>query len=290
MVIGFWNVNRNMGLGELLVEFVIEYGIDILLLAEADEPPLKSKSIRPSASILTARFLVNTAQRDDAERFRQVKSNNDLVKVFTHYPEDYLDEKNHLMLGSRMTAFRVDVPGFPLFNLFGIHFHSKFNWTDISQAMECVSLAEDICRVESEVGARCENSTVIGDFNMNPFEPGMIAANGLHAVPDLETAKRTNTRLVDGRTYKSFYNPMWNYLGDNSKDMGEYFYRPSGPVSLEWHLLDQVLIRPVFTEWYSNESVRIVTKINGINLKMDNNRPNKDDFSDHFPLVLKINY
>jgi len=48
--------------------------------------------------------------------------------------------------------------------------------------MECIRLADEIRREELGIGH--ERTVLMGDFNMNPFEIGMISATGLHAVMD----------------------------------------------------------------------------------------------------------
>lgn len=45
---------------------------------------------------------------------------------------------------------------------------------------------------------------------MNPFEKGLIKANGLNAVMDSSIAKK-KSRKVQGKSYKFFYNPMWGF-------------------------------------------------------------------------------
>jgi hypothetical protein len=63
----------------------------------------------------------------------------------------------------------------------------------------------DIRRVEETlVNPR---TVLVGDFNMNPFDPGMMGAQGLHGVMTKRVAGRV-ARQVDGRPYPFFYNPM----------------------------------------------------------------------------------
>ena len=48
---------------------------------------------------------------------------------------------------------------------------------------------------------------------MNPFEHGVVAANGLNAVMARKVAAR-DTRTVLAHEYPFFYNPMWGHFGD----------------------------------------------------------------------------
>ena len=93
---------------------------------------------------------------------------------------------------------------------------------------------------------------------MNPFEPGVVAAGGLHAVMSREVASRRVNR-DQGRNYPFFYNPMWNHFGDaNSETAGSYFYNASEHVSYYWNVFDQVLIRPELAEKFDPNSLQIL--------------------------------
>jgi hypothetical protein len=101
---------------------------------------------------------------------------------------------------------------------------------------------------------------LVGDLNMDPFEEGVVKANGLHAVMTRRLAGR-QTRTVQGRVYPLFYNPMWGLYGDSSAGPpGTYFYEPSGHVGYFWHLFDQVLLRPDLLRFFRNESLCILTE------------------------------
>ena len=72
-----------------------------------------------------------------------------------------------------------------------------------------------VTEAEEQVGHT--RTVIVGDFNMNPFEPGMAGILGFQAVMDRRIAQRI-TRTVDRKEYSFFYNPMWSRLGDLSKD------------------------------------------------------------------------
>ena len=60
-----------------------------------------------------------------------------------------------------------------------VHLPSKLYQTDDDQAFYARRLSEEISEQEKEIGHN--RTMVIGDFNMDPFETGMILADGLHA-------------------------------------------------------------------------------------------------------------
>jgi hypothetical protein len=60
--------------------------------------------------------------------------------------------------------------------------------TGPEQTLNAVRVSKVICGAEDSVGH--EKTLVIGDLNMNPFEDGMVAASGMHAVMDRTIALR----------------------------------------------------------------------------------------------------
>ncbi len=104
----------------------------------------------------------------------------------------------------------MTIPSIINLNIISVHFHSKVNWSSASLALECTNLSRDIAIIENDTN--CENTILIGDFNMNPFEDGIVAANGLNAIQDLNYSIQREKRIIDRVSYKYFYNPMWNFL------------------------------------------------------------------------------
>ena len=65
---------------------------------------------------------------------------------------------------------------------------------------------KDIENAEQRVGH--DRTVIFGDFNMSPFEPEMVGAQGFHSVMDREIA-RAGSRKIQGKDYNFLYNPMW---------------------------------------------------------------------------------
>ena len=120
---------------------------------------------------------------------------------------------------------------------------------------------------------------------MNPFETGMVSADGFHAVMDRNIAIK-DSRKVQSKECKYFYNPMWQLMGnDNHSTLGTYYYR-GGYISYFWNTFDQVLLRPSLLKYFKSEDVSIISQIGDKNL-LKNNKINKS-FSDHLPIMIKF--
>ena len=271
MNIAFWNINKK-NLSDLLVDFVSEYEIDILLLAEAEPQTV--------LDFITKENIINPSRK-----YYHIFDSK--VTVLSSYDPNIFESKHHLVNSPRWNSYLIDIPTIIKLNLITVHFHSKVNWSEDSLALECVNLARDIEIVEEDSGIF--ETLIIGDFNMNPYESGLVAANGLHALPDLNhISKNPSGRKIDGVNYKYFYNPMWNFFGDSEKPFGTHYYREPGHVSREWNIYDQVIYRAGLSKFVMNDGVKIIHQINTENLITALNRPDRDSYSDHLPILIKL--
>lgn len=73
-----------------------------------------------------------------------------------------------------------------------LHLPSKLHLSEDDQLLRATNLREEIERIEAEIGH--DNTIALGDFNMNPFDKGMISANGLNSIPCAITAKKAVER------------------------------------------------------------------------------------------------
>jgi endonuclease/exonuclease/phosphatase family metal-dependent hydrolase len=188
----------------------------------------------------------------------------------------------------RVSIRRLELPARAGLLICAVHLPSKLHWSDASQSFECFELARQIVAEEDRAGHR--RSVLIGDFNMNPFEPGMIAANGLHAVMSRQVASRV-TRTVQGREHRFLYNPMWNYLGDlRGTTAGSYFFDAAEHVNYFWNVFDQVLMRPELAERFDPSTLSILTSVGSRSLVRPDGRPDSRLYSDHLPIVFSLTF
>ena len=166
-----------------------------------------------------------------------------------------------------------------------VHFGSKLFMSPDDQVEEARDLKEQLEDIEFRHSNN--NTLILGDLNMNPFEEGIVKANALHAIPCSINAKRFK-RTVRNKEFSMFYNPMWNLFGDlNNSIPGTYFHNSSRYINYFWHIFDQVLIRPSLINKFDNDNFKIITYINDEYLVDSKKRPK---ISDHLPITFNIKY
>ena len=181
------------------------------------------------------------------------------------------------------------------------HLPPKNYRDDYEQRREAEKLAEAIARAEDSAAIQHRRSLICGDFNMNPWDAGMIAANGLHAVMTRSIAegsdKTTGGRQVGGRPFRFFYNPMWAQFGEQDgkpvgSHYGTYYYSKGHAVTYFWNCFDQVLVRPALMARFQDRKLRI---LKGVGVPGEENLSfitaagvPKEAYSDHLPLLFEI--
>lgn len=256
----FWNTNLKE-LDKEIVDVVVENEINILGLAEynRDTTELMKMFIAAGYNIF------------------ELQSMESRVKVFTTtLPGDVerIKDKRHY------TLFRVNIPNVGKVMFGFIHMFSKWMKDENDYFSKLSRMVSEIERKESEVES--DYTILAGDFNMNPYEKGMLAAGGLYAFPTKIEAKK-KSRTIDDEVYKMFYNPMWRFFGDDIGVPGTYFTNPTHTYGLHWNIFDQVIYRPELIEHI--KEVEIVKQIRGVGLL----KSNKDILtSDHLPIMFKF--
>jgi len=262
----FWN---SKGAPEALVAKVANHELaDILVLAEARKHP--------------APYLL-ALNRNPQSGFVACQTDCERISIYSRFPSDYFER---LKDSRHVSIRRVNLPARPDFILVCLHLPSRLHQTPESQRTALMLLAQTVRAAEARTGI--SRSIIIGDFNCDPHEAGVVGAGGLHAVMSKERAQRMK-RVVSDREYPFLYNPMWSYLGDLSEGPpGTYHYAHSEYVELFWHCFDQVLLSPSMLEYMRKDSVRVITRVEGVDLADAKGYPNHERASDHFPLLLTL--
>jgi hypothetical protein len=264
----FWNLGRQH-LTESLQRLVVLHEVDLLVLAEC------GIGVSEMLGILNA-----SAEAD----FYFNDGDCDRIAIYSRFPPDFMRPVSE---SARYTIRRLRLPGQIEVLLAAVHFPSKLFMSDDSLQLECVELAKEIQAVENEVGHA--RTVLVGDFNMNPFETGVAAAGGLHAVMAKSIAAQ-GARKVQERSYPFFYNPMWGHFGDASKGPpGTYYYQRAEHKVFFWNMFDQVLIRPDLLDRFDNDHLSILTSDGAVSFLSSAGKPDGSVASDHLPILFRLN-
>ncbi len=204
------------------------------------------------------------------------------IQLFSRFEAKFIEP---IFEYGRMTVRRLNLPGLTEILICMVHMPSKRDWSAESQADECNRIAEQIRGLETEVGH--SRTLLVGDFNMNPFDHGIVSARGFHAVMSRKIAQERQ-RTVQGLDYPFFYNPMWNFFGDTTPGMpGTFYFRNAEHRVYFWNILDQVLIRPDLLDSFDVNNLRVPDSVGDLSF-LRNGLPDKDAISDHLPIIFRM--
>ena len=281
MNILFWNIQKKYSFFDTIVDIVNEEQIDILLLTEF---PYIDSDGHPHDYIP---LMCSKLQEEVDSSFEYFVSTKKRVEVFYKNSIVNLSEMKDMPLISGCKVERHG--GIDKISLVFFHLESKVNYDTDEQAESAEDVREEIESYEKDYQSDLK-TIVCGDFNMNPFEKGMVKAKGFHAVMDEKTARR-KSRIYKNKKYHFFYNPMWGFLGDLGRGevSGTYYYGKSSHIMYFWNLYDQVLVRPEALQYFDKESLKIVIKKAGKYNLLSKSGLLSKKYSDHLPIKYSIN-
>jgi exonuclease III len=261
----FWNTNNNSSF--IPVKNIIEqHDVDVIILAECG---FKTQE-------LVVALNENQPLYFDENGLAQCEK----IRIITKFNPKFLVP---ILENKRYSIRKLSLPLLDSILITGIHLPDKRNNDSNNQLLTSRSLYNDI--VKMEFAHQNDKTIIIGDFNMNPFEDGMISVNGLNAVMSENIAK-SGSRIIQEREFKYFYNPMWSFYGDLGNNVtGSYFYRKND--NLPWNVFDQVLLRPALIPNFDKDSLIFLDSIEDESLLSKNGYPDKR-FSDHLPIIFKL--
>jgi hypothetical protein len=268
----FWNIAKQR-IEDYVAQLCVEWNVDVLLLAEC---PV---DIDFDAS-LQDRLRAATGSRFDSIGLTRGK-----VRFYSRVATASWTDLRTTETGS-LSLQEVQFREGPLL-VGGIHFPSKAGFSSKDQSHEATRLALEIREVESQRGH--ERTLLLGDFNMDPFDHGMVSSHGFHAMMTRQLA-RAKGRVVQGRRYPQFYNPMWGRLGDQSPGSpGTFHFDASAkPEGYFWHTFDQMLIRPAVLEHFDGE-FGAIGAIGGEPILRQGSTRGTITMSDHLPVFVRLN-
>lgn len=268
----FWNTREvkeiNPNINPILKDLIIENKCDMVILAE-----YKSD----------INELLKSLEGENVNMYKIKQIACKRIHIITKFIPERIE---HLPESDKYTIKKVPHNNLDSITVACVHLPSKKNSDSHTHITEIGYLIKDIR--EYEIEENDNNTIIVGDFNLNPFEDEMVSALGCHAVSSKKEAIKIS-RIIQGREYFMFYNPMWNLLGDIESPPGTYYYDKESYIRPYWYILDQVIIRPSIIAHFNDNALKIITKTKNFDLSKDNYKPHKDSISDHFPIYFEIN-
>jgi hypothetical protein len=180
--------------------------------------------------------------------------------------------------------------GLDEYSLVVVHLRSQLRGKPSDWLESIRNVNTRIRKYETEI-ARNERTIVVGDFNMNPFDEGLVAASGFHSMMTRDLASKKG-RVVQFIRHPFFYNPMWSRFGCErvtGRPPGTYYYDKAETVCYYWNIFDQVLIRPSLLNHFRDEDLELIDH-DGLTPLRKNGKPDSENFSDHLPILFKLNF
>ncbi|KQO18064.1 endonuclease/exonuclease/phosphatase family protein [Paenibacillus sp. Leaf72] len=270
----FWNINHKDHT-DLLVQLVKKEKVNVLLLAEADQVDPATLSIKLGTKVdpaFTARFVSK----------QKVMLFDNLSAATPKINED-----------KRVSSCVYTINGSDVL-VAGVHLHDKYS----VDASNLYDLAGQHRRLINKYNIN--KKIIVGDFNMNPYEKGIMGATGFNAIMCAEEIEYNPIRTFGMVKSDFYYNPSWEAYSLPYPN-GTYFYRSKvDSYNPYWHLLDQVLVsyELLKTKAFVNKSFKIIKKVGSIDLlKTMKSKttgvqklvPNKEEYSDHLPISFVMN-
>jgi endonuclease/exonuclease/phosphatase family metal-dependent hydrolase len=265
----FWNLNGKP-LQDRLARLVHNHDIDVVVLVEC---------------AISSHDLLDLLNDDQETEYIAGWTLLETVAVLARFPQRSfrtLEEDESIRLSMR----QLILPSGKDILLVATHSSSKLYQSPESQSQDCTRLASVIRNREQKLGH--SRTVLVGDLNMNPFEPGVVSCHGLHGVMARQTAER-ESRMIKGQDYQFFYNPMWGHFGDGlDGPPGTYYNSRAESVCYFWNIFDQVMVRPSLLSAFNNGDLRILDSDGTDSLLTGHGLPDGAFVSDHLPIVFAL--
>lgn len=295
----FWNLHKKP-ITQNIVRAVKSHAVDVLLIAEtaySDNPGLLVGALNsgPHQSGESEFSFLGNNVRTKVQVFSRLNSSQWQIKVSRKF----------------YTIWSVSSDAGRQICLATVHFPSVQTDQGDGQRRVAMELKDDLQQQSAMNGQGWQGwnefpVVVCGDFNANPFDPGISGIYGLNANPSRQLILRGNgARTIDHRSYPYLYNPMWRLLGGSHSEQngvpllgssaeiyGTYYNAGlSKSVDPFWYVLDQVLVGPGLLSSFQDEDMQVLTRDaenGGVSLISENGLPRTPDYPDHLPLFFRL--
>jgi hypothetical protein len=263
----FWNISGK-DLAKYAAELAQTHDIDLLVLAESHTSP--SRILRALNSGREVRW---------AFAATPVPLKNGL-QLYVRGASSFVIPKFDL---PRVSIRQVQFPASAPFTLAIAHLQSPMYLSEDDRASAAAQVVSVIRQIEMDVGHT--RTVVIGDLNMDPFSKGLVSADAFNAVMTRDIASG-ELRSIGNQPYYFFFNPTWQLFNDGGKQpAATYYYRNPGFSSLNWHVYDQVLVRPRLMNAFDASGLKVLDHSPSGPLHDGHGYP---QISHHFPIKFKL--
>lgn len=277
-----WNIdnNKTQKFYQDLNNQVTQDEIDILIIQEG----------------LNDEFIFELTDFEEIKDFLNEKGRR-WVRVFINKKSklDYSSQTSYA--SNKIKCFELTDNNSFKINVIAVHLYSKAGKSNSQQLFENKEIPKYI--EEFEIKQNNTKTIIVGDLNYCPFDKELSYPEFLNTVSDREVIRLFQKRKIGQKSYRYFYNPMWNLLGDfnfvlqKNKPPGTYFWAQTDIDRLHWNLIDGVLLSPELMYNIELNSIILMDTINGKSLI--NNAINHQfdslldiNFSDHLPVSFSI--
>ena len=263
----FWNTNKN-DVDEIICNLVIENEPTIMAFAEYE------KSIKE---------LVQKIEKETGRKYVEIEKLACRVKILIY--EKLSQTVSHCADHINYTIKILPYNSFSENHIVAfVHLPSKMQ---DNREKNRYLLEQITSKIENLNSSRNRKAIILGDFNLNPYEDAMTYLTGGNAVSSKTVARKISRKdkKEDMKEYFFYYNPMWNFLGDNNNINGTYYYDKTVDHSRYWNTFDQFIVSPSLIE--DIKEIKIIKEVAGKCLFNKNGIPDKA-ISDHFPIYLKL--
>lgn len=255
----FWNIGKK-SIESIIAQCIIENDVDIAIFAEH-----QSSDFNRVCDLL-------------GKKYRHIEGYGGCKKItmVCRHPlkVDIKQEQN------RYTLYKIKTKD-KEYIMCGVHLQDRMSAAPALRIEEIGRIVYDIEKLENQSG--CRNTIIIGDLNSNPYDDELLQMNAFHAVLYKDVIKQSETRTVAGRKYRRFYNPILNFISEETKLYGSFYYNQD-PATSVWHCYDQILVSKQLVDSICRfEYLKAIGKTS----LMSSVRPNKK-ISDHLPLLVEI--
>lgn len=278
----FWNVNKK-NFSDLIVELVKELSIDVIILAEVLQESSSNASGKNAINLPELKTILNN--ETGKQYFSRFRSGQKIVLI------DSLENGQNVSTDEdkRLSSCKYNINNEEIL-VVGVHLRDRYTH-DLSDLFDLAGQHREF--IDSY---KIDKVIAIGDFNMNPYEKGIMGATGFNAIFSKEEIIYNPQRKFGYKNKSFYYNASWDAY-KLSSPQGTYYYSDNNSsLNPYWNLLDQVLFSSSMMDAYISNSFKIITEISGEELLKDvTSRTTKikkkvidNNYSDHLPIVFEV--